>query len=212
MNKITKQELIDFENKVGEIFEEGNLPYLMHFCGGNEDQLIEIFKNISDDDYVLSTHRTHYHYLLKGGSQEDLIQKIKDGDSMFIFNRKINFLSSSILGGNAGIAAGIALSLKLKGSTQKVWSFIGDGAEDNGHLYEAVKFVQSAKLPCTFIIEDNNRSVDSSREERNSTYIMNWPECVIRYEYKPVYPHAGNGTKKWIKFKDIKPKNYGSKI
>ena len=208
MNKITKQQLIDFENKIGVLFEEGELPFLMHFCGGNEDELIKIFENINEDDYVLSTHRTHYHYLLKGGSQENLLQKIKDGDSMFIFDKKINFLSSSILGGNAGIAAGIALSLKLKESNQKVWCFIGDGAEDNGHLYEAVKFVESAKLPCIFIIEDNNRSVESSKEDRNSTYIMSWPKCVIRYEYKPTYPHAGNGTKKWLKFnKSIKPKN-----
>jgi pyruvate dehydrogenase E1 component alpha subunit len=207
MNNKTKEELIQFENRIGEIFEEGDLPFLLHFCGGNEDQLIKIFSIIKEGDYIFSTHRSHYHYLLAGGSEEILEQKIKDGDSMFIFDKKLNFLSSSILAGNTGIATGVALALKLKGSSQHVWCFIGDGAEDNGHLYESVKFTQSAKLPCTFIIEDNNRSVDSSKEDRHSTYIMNWPECVIRYNYEPCYPHAGNGTKKWIKFKDIKPKN-----
>jgi len=121
---------------------------------------------------------------------------------MFVFNRKLNFLSSSILAGTCGIAAGIALSLKIKNSDKKVWCFIGDGAEDEGHFYEAVKFIESMKLPCFFIIEDNNRSVESSKKDRNSTYIMNWPKCVIRYEYKPTYPHAGNGTKKMIKFKE----------
>lgn len=209
MNKISKQQLIDFESNIGVLFEDGELPFLMHFCGGNEDQLIKIFENINEDDYVLSTHRTHYHYLLKGGSIVNLLQKIKDGDSMFIFDKRINFLSSSILAGNAGIAAGIALALKMKGSTQKVWCFIGDGAEDEGHLYEAVKFVQSTNLPCTFIIEDNDRSVESTKEDRHSTYTINWPECVIRYNYIAVYPHVGNGTKKWLKFKDIKPKNNG---
>ena len=201
MNNITKQELIDFENKMMILFEEGYLPFLMHFCGGNENQLIELFSNINKSDYILSTHRTHYHYLLAGGSSDDLEEKIKNGNSMFIFNKELNFLSSSILAGNAGIAAGIALALKLKKSTQKVWCFAGDGAEDEGHLYEAIKFVESAKLPCTFIIEDNNRSVYSSKEDRNSSYIMNWPSCVIRYNYIPVYPHAGTNSKKRIKFK-----------
>jgi len=202
MKNKTKQQLIDFENKIGVLFEEGDLPYLMHFCGGNEDQLIKIFENINEGDYIFSSHRTHYHYLLAGGTEEDLEKKIKDGDSMFVFNRKLNFLSSSILAGTCGIAAGIALSLKIKNSDKKVWCFIGDGAEDEGHFYEAVKFIESMKLPCFFIIEDNNRSVESSKKDRNSTYIMNWPKCVIRYEYKPTYPHAGNGTKKMIKFKE----------
>lgn len=206
MKNITKEQLIEFENKMGVLFEDGELPFLLHFCGGNEDELIEIFSHIKEGDYILSTHRTHYHYLLAGGTPEDLEQKIKDGDSMFVFNRKLNFLSSSILAGNAGIAAGIALALKLKGSKQKVWCFIGDGAEAEGHFYEAVKFVESNKLPCIFVIEDNNRSVESSRIDRHDTYNITWPKCVIRYIYEPKYPHAGNGTKKWIQFKDIKPK------
>ncbi len=199
----TKQQLIDFENRMMELFEEGELPFLMHFCGGNEDHLIEIFKDFRKGDYVFSTHRSHYHYLLAGGSEEDLEKKIRAGDSMFVFNRNLNFLTSSILAGNAGMAAGVALSLKMKKSPNRVWCFIGDGAEDEGHFYEAVKFVESAKLPCVFIIEDNDRSVETNKEDRGSSYIMNWPDCVIRYKYKPKYPHAGTGSGKWIKFKNI---------
>jgi hypothetical protein len=56
-----------------------------------------------------------------------------------------------------------------------------------------------------FIIEDNDRSVDSTIEERMPTkFRMEWPSCVIRDKYKPTYPHAGNGTKKRIVFKDKK--------
>jgi TPP-dependent pyruvate/acetoin dehydrogenase alpha subunit len=204
MNNIIKQQLIDFENKIGVLFEDGELPFLMHFCGGNEDQLIEIFSKINVGDYIISSHRNHYHYLLAGGTKKDLMKKILDGDSMFVFNRNINFLSTSVLAGGCGIAAGIALSLKMKNSKNKVWCFLGDGAEDEGHLYEAVKFVESKKLPCIFVIEDNDRSVETNKKDRGSDYIIKWPDCVIRYEYKAKYPHAGTGTTKIIKFKNLK--------
>jgi len=200
---MNKEELIEFENRAINLFEDGYLPFLMHFCGGNEDELIKIFEEIKDEDYVFSTHRTHYHYLLKGGTPDDLEKKLLDGDSMFVFNKKINFLSSSILSGTSGIAAGVALALKLKNSKQKVWCFIGDGAEDNGHLYEAVKFVESAELNCEFIIEDNDRSVETNKVDRKSNFIMSWPSCVRRYYYKPTYPHTGSGSGKWIKFKNL---------
>ena len=69
---MNKEKLIAFEDRAIELFEDGYLPFLMHFCGGNADELIEIFKEIKNEDYVFSTHRTHYHYLLKGGSPYDL--------------------------------------------------------------------------------------------------------------------------------------------
>jgi len=203
MKNKNKKQLIAIEKKIIEKFNKGELPYLMHICGGNEDQLINIFNDIQSGDYIFSTHRAHYHYLLAGGSEKNLLNKINKGDSMFIFDKSLNFLSSSILSGTCGIASGVALSIKLKENDQKVWCFIGDGAEDEGHFYEAVKFVESNDLPCTFIIEDNDRSVDSSKKDRGSSFVIDWPKCVIRYKYSPVYPHAGTGE--WIIFKD--PKN-----
>ena len=175
---------------------------LMHLCGGNEDQLINIFKNINNEDYVLSTHRSHYHYLLKGGSEEKLIKKIKEGDSMFIFDNDINFLTSSILAGTSSIAAGIALSIKQQKSNSKVYCFIGDGAEEEGHFYEAVRYVNSKQLPCVFIIEDNDRSVSANKQlRRGDNDNFQWPDCVIKYNYISTFPHAGTGTGNMITFK-----------
>jgi len=200
----TKEQLIAAEKRIFDLFEEGYLPYLVHFCGGNEDQLIDIFKNISEGDYVLSTHRSHYHYLLAGGSEKSLEEKILKGDSMFIFDKKINFLTSSILAGTTSIACGVAFAIKEKGQNQKVWCFIGDGAEEEGHFYEAVRYVDGWNLPCTFIIEDNDRSDGTNKEQRRGKSNFIWPGCVIKYEYKSTFPHAGTGTGKIIKeFKKI---------
>jgi len=208
MNHITKEKLIETTNRIIDLYHSGELPYIMHLCGGNEDQLIKIFDCIKEGDYIFSTHRAHYHYLLAGGNPDELIEEIKKGNSMFLFKKELNFYTSSIVAGTPCIATGVALALKMKNSRQKVWCFIGDGAEDEGHFYEAVRFVQSNNLACTFIIEDNDKSVDSSRENRHNTYLMNWPDCVIRYSYKPVYPHCGSGSQNRISFNQEVIENY----
>lgn len=197
-----KQDLITFENRIVEKFDHGEIPYLIHLSGGNEDALIDIFKDINTGDYIFSTHRSHYHYLLNGGSQEELEKKILSGKSMFIFDRDLNFFSSSIVAATPSIAAGVAWALKRKGSNKKVWCFIGDGAEDEGHFYEAVQYVDGWDLPCTYIIEDNDRSVNASKKERRGESEYTWPKCVIRYNYSPTYPHGGTGNGKWLQFKN----------
>jgi len=201
----TKEELIIAEKKIFDLFEEGYLPFLVHLCGGNEDQLIEIFKIINEGDYILSTHRSHYHYLLAGGSIDALVKKVTDGNSMFIFDKKLNFFTSSILAGTASIACGIAYVLKEQKSNKKVWCFIGDGAEEEGHFYEAVRYVDGWDLPCTFILEDNNRSDGTNKMQRRGHSEFNWPRCVLKYDYTITYPHAGTGTGKIItNFKTFK--------
>jgi pyruvate dehydrogenase E1 component alpha subunit len=188
---LTKKDLIDFESSIAELYRDCKLPFLFHLSGGNEDQLIEIFKEIKEGDYVLSTHRNHYHALLHGIPADTLRERILNGRSMFIYDRKRNFFTSAIIGGTSAIAAGIALALKRKKSNQKVWCFVGDGTEDNGHLFEAARYVEGFDLPCTFIIEDNNRSVTTSSDERwGKARNPTWFKCVRKYTYDITWPHA----------------------
>lgn len=188
----TAQELINFENRISELYLDNKLPFLFHLSGGNEEHLIEIFKEINEGDYVLSSHRNHYHALLHGISPEVLEDRIRNGRSMFIYDRSKNFFCSAIIGGTPAIAAGIAWALKRKGSKQKVWCFIGDGTEDNGHTYEAIRYVDGFGLPCKFIIENNNRSVEATNDQRwgkKANYEWN-SSSVIKYNYTCTYPHA----------------------
>lgn len=195
---LTKKDLISFEKKISNLWEDAKIPYYVHLSGGNEDSLIKIFKKIKQEDYVLSTHRSHYHYLLKGGLPEDLEKKILNGESMHIINKDLNFISTAIVAGNPAIAVGIAYALKQKKSKRKVWCFVGDGAEDEGHFYEAVRYVEGHNLPCKFVIEDNNRSVETPKIERYGKSEIKWPKCVMRYHYKPTTLHAG--TEKFVDF------------
>lgn len=197
-----KKELIEFENEIIAKWENAEITAPIHFSGGNEYALIDIFKEIKRGDWILGTHRAHYQYLLAGGKAEELKKIICEGNSMHIFDKKINFMTSAIVAGVAGIATGLSLSLKKKSSKNKVWCFMGDGAEDEGHFYEAVRYADGWDLPCTFIIEDNNRSVDTQKYERYGSSEIKWPKCVKRYYYNATYPHVG--TTKWVDFKSGK--------
>lgn len=202
LNYATADELRDFENDVAASWERGELPYLIHLSGGNEEILIKIFAQINEGDWVFSTHRNHFHALLAGIKPARLRQLIHRGDSMFVFDRQRNFFTSAILSGTACIAVGVAYALKEKGSNNRVWCFNGDGGEENGHFAEAVTMTEGHDLPITFIIENNDRAVGSPIYERvPSGYRIAWPERVLRYDYKPRWPHAGNGTQKKIVFK-----------
>ena len=203
MISLSKKDLIDFEKSLADKYDQGHYPYLVHLSGGNEDQLIELFKEIDPDDYIFSTHRSHYHWLLSGGPPDHLETLVARGKSMFVFDRARNFYSSSILAGTAAIAAGVAWALKRNCSSKKVWCFIGDGAADEGHFYEAARYVNGFDLPCIFVIEDNNRSVSACKDERWGCYTEPCQfKCVRRYIYTPTYPHGGTGTGGWLKFKE----------
>lgn len=200
---MTTNELIAFESHIKDLWEQGELPCLLHLCGGNENQLIKLFSVIGTSDWIFSTHRAHYHALLKGIPPAIVEEKIRDGRSMFLYSKDYNFLCSAVLAGCCGMAAGVAWQLKQEGSSSQVWCFIGDGGEEEGHFYEAALFVEANNLPCTFIVEDNNRSVDTARTARRGCargleHLFN---CVKRYKYEATYPHAGSGCKFQIKFK-----------
>lgn len=190
--KWTKEELIAFEDHIGDLYLDNKLPFLFHLSGGNEDELIEIFDQIEDGDYVISNHRNHYHALLHGVPPEVVEDRILNGRSMFIYDKERNFFVSAIIGGTPAIAAGIAWALKKKGSDRKVWCFIGDGTEDNGHLFEAVRYVDGWDLPCTFVIESNDRSCEASNADRwGKRGHIKWDSpSVIKYQYECTYPHC----------------------
>jgi TPP-dependent pyruvate/acetoin dehydrogenase alpha subunit len=202
----TPEKLKEFEVNLVKLFEGGKIKAPLHLCGGNEEELIAMFDSIKEEDYVLSTHRNHYHYLLKGGNPQALIDEILgkkgsmsggQGRSMNTFAPEINFYSSAIVAGNCAIAAGIALGIKKKAGKKKkrpmVWCFVGDGAEDSGHFMEAARFGVARDLPLTFIVEDNDRSTDSTKADRWHNYPMFNCTNVMRYNYERTYPHVGIG-------------------
>jgi len=192
-----EEELIHFEKKIVESWENGKIKGPVHLSGGNEKHLIEIFKRISKSDWVLSTWRSHYHALLKGISPKWLESEILDGRSISIINREQKFYSSAIVGGIIPIATGIAMSNKRDNKNEIVWCFVGDMTFETGTFMENYKYIKNFDLPVRFVVEDNGVST-------NTPTIETWvekgiiPSDVVYYEYEKQWPHYGTG--KWVVF------------
>jgi pyruvate dehydrogenase E1 component alpha subunit len=193
----TPQDLIDFENLIVSHWEEGKIRGPIHLSNGNEEQLIEIFKKISANDWVFSTWRSHYHALLHGISPKWIENEILNGKSITLCNIDEKFYASAIVGGTLSIALGVAMGIKAKGSDEKVWCFIGDMSFESGLFYEVHKYARNFDLPIVFVVEDNGVSTYTPTEATWNVK-RNIPSDVIHYTYESKYPHYGTG--KWIVF------------
>lgn len=112
--KYTKEELIQFEDDIVQMYREGKIKAPLHLSGGNESELIELFKEINPQDFIFTTYRSHYHALLKGMPRERLINWILDLKSIHVMDKEYKIFSSAIVGGTLSIALGYALSIKIK--------------------------------------------------------------------------------------------------
>src|SRR3989304_341766 len=96
---ISAEDLIAFESDIAQAVEAGMIRAPVHLSGGNEAELIEIFRLITPAAWVFSTHRSHYHALLKGIPADWLKAEILAGRSITINNREHKFFSSAAVGG-----------------------------------------------------------------------------------------------------------------
>ena len=97
MSRFSKEELIAFEQRIIDLYNDNKLPFLFLLCGGNEEQLINVFKDVKDGDWVLATHRNHYHAYLHGIPPETVEDRVCNGRSMFIYDNKRNFFSCILI-------------------------------------------------------------------------------------------------------------------
>lgn len=202
---IMKQELIDFEKEIADIYCDGKIRAPIHLSDGNEDALIEIFKGIKKSDWVFSTWRSHYHALLHGVPREKIKEEILRGNSITLSFPEYRFFTSAMVGGIVPIATGTALGLKLKKESRYVWCFVGDMAAETGGFYESAKYADNHQLPITFVVEDNDESVGTPtktvwgyKANQVPDYLLRQRSNIMYYHYKKQYPHVGAG--KWVTF------------
>jgi pyruvate dehydrogenase E1 component alpha subunit len=193
----TEEKLIRFEQSIVDIWEAGKIKGPVHLSNGNEKPLIEIFKRIKETDWVFSTWRSHYHWVLKGLSADYATEIIKEGKSITMCEYEERFYASAIVGGTLPIALGVASAIKKDGGDDKVWVFVGDMSFESGIFYEVHKYARNFDLPLYFVVEDNGVSTYTPTD---ATWNIKRevPSDVIHYTYKSKYPHYGSG--KWIAF------------
>jgi len=193
-----KEQLIAFETDIADCFNNSKIKAPVHLYDGNEEQMIDIFKNVKKEDWVFCTWRSHYQCLLKGVPQEQVKQDILDGKSITLCYPEYNIYSSAIVTGNIPIATGTALDIKRKGGTNHVWCFVGDMTSETGTFFENWKYAINHDLPITFIIENNGKSVCTETNKVWNTdelFFSKETRKIIYYEYQTKYPHAGAGKR-----------------
>lgn len=195
-DQVTAEELLAFEADIAAEFDAGNIPFPVHLAGGNEVQLIEIFKQINPQDYICCGWRSHYHALLHGVPPDELKAAIMAGRSIALCFPEYRMISSAIVGGICPIAMGIAWALKRQESNAKVWCFLGDMTATSGIFAETARYAMQNALPIMFVIEDNGMSVCTPTR---AVWGTEPPIPVMQgYAYDLTRPHVG--IDKWVSF------------
>lgn len=195
---MNKQELIKFEEDIAECFNNALIKAPVHLYNGNEEEMIEVFKNVKSNDWVFCSWRSHYQCLLKGVPKEKLKSDILLGKSISLCYPEYNIYSSGIVTGSIPIAVGVALDIKRKGGSNHVWCFVGDMTAETGTFHENHKYALNFDLPITFVVEDNSISVCTETKKvwnSDEHSYSNVKNKIIYYQYKNKYPHAGAGKR-----------------
>ena len=160
------------QERIESKYLEDEMKTPVHLCFGQEAVPVGISGPLSPEDYISSNHRGHGHYLAKGGDLNRLIAELHCkangcskgfGGSMHLVDCSVGHMgSSSIVGGGIPIGTGLALAIQMKAQDRVSVIFFGDGAADEGVLYESVNYAILKKLPVIYVLENNQWSVCSS--------------------------------------------------
>jgi pyruvate dehydrogenase E1 component alpha subunit len=166
------------EYTISEKYHEQKMRCPIHLSIGQEAIAVGICSNLKKEDKVFTAHRSHAHYLAKGGSLKKMIAELYGkfsgcakgkGGSMHLIDLDCGILGAvPIVGSTIPIGVGAAWAEKLKNSKNIVVIFFGEGATEEGVFQESLDYAALRKLPVLFVCENNNYSVYSSIEKRQS--------------------------------------------
>ena len=170
----------EVEERIAREFFEQKIFSFLHLMTGQEASPVGVISALDNFDQVIGNHRSHGHYLAKGGNLARLVWEVFGdvrgccrgfGGSMHMVDREVGFMGSTpILGSAAPISAGFAFKKKLCRDPGVVVCFIGDGAAEEGVFLETINLAASKELPILFVIEDNKYSVNTPHAIRKGKY------------------------------------------
>ncbi len=157
------------EEKISLEYKNNKMRCPTHLSIGQEFIAAAVGYYASKKDFFISYHRSHAHYLAKGGSVQKLIDELHGlksgcskgfGGSMHLIDLKKNFIGSTAIVSSAiPIGVGFANAIKLSKKKNFVFIFIGDASIEEGVFYESINYTILKKLPVIFICENNAYSV-----------------------------------------------------
>ena len=166
------------EEQIALRYSEQEMRCPVHLSIGQEAVAVGVCGLLKAADKSISAHRSHAHYLAKGGSLKAMLAEIYGkatgcaggrGGSMHLIDLDVGHIAAvPIVGSAIPIGAGVAWAQKLRGGNDVAAIFFGDGATEEGAFYETLNFASLHKLPVLFICENNLYSVYSPLEVRQA--------------------------------------------
>src|SRR5882724_167878 len=157
------------EETIATLYAEQQMRCPVHLSIGQEAAAVGACAAVERTDYAMSGHRSHAHYLAKGGSLPAMMAEIYgkvtgccggNGGSMHLVDVAAGFLGAvPIVGSTIPIAVGTAFASQLRGESRVTLSFFGEGATEEGVFHESINFASLKKLPVVFVCENNLYSV-----------------------------------------------------
>jgi TPP-dependent pyruvate/acetoin dehydrogenase alpha subunit len=164
-----------FEEQLRNLFAAGAIPGLVHLCSGQEAVAVGVCSLLRAGDVIASNHRGHGHCLAKGADLTRLLAEIlgrragyglgRSGTLHMFDAAHANLGTNGIVGGGIPLAAGAALSAKRRGRSEVAVCFFGDGALNQGLLFEVLNMAAIWQLPAIFVCENNGYGEFTASED-----------------------------------------------
>jgi pyruvate dehydrogenase E1 component alpha subunit len=158
-----------FEDRAVQLYNEGLIVGAIHSSAGQEAAAVGLCRALRADDYLAATHRGHGHAIAKGARAPRLMAELMGrvagycsgkGGSMHVADFEIGMLGANgIVGASVGLAAGAALSARVRKTDQVAVGILGDGGIAEGAVHESMNLASLWKLPLIFFCENNQYAV-----------------------------------------------------
>ncbi len=167
-----------FEERAGQMYAKAKVGGFLHLAIGEEATIVGAVRALRDEDYLISTYRSHGHALARGTSPDNVMAELFGkvdgtsggrGGSMHIFDVGRRFMGGyGIVGGNLPLAAGMALSSDYQGTDDVTLCVFGDGASNQGTFGETLNLAALWKLPVVFMVTNNQFGMGTSLERHSA--------------------------------------------
>lgn len=165
-----------FEEEISRRYSENEMRCPVHLSLGQENQATGAMSALKKEDFVVSSHRSHAHYLAKGGDPYRMLCELYgkadgcsrgQGGSMHLVDWNVGFAgSTSIVAGTIPVGVGLSFAAKFKRQDHVTAVCLGDAALEEGVFHESANFASLHHLPVVFVVENNEYSCYTHIRER----------------------------------------------
>jgi pyruvate dehydrogenase E1 component alpha subunit len=161
-----------FEEKAGQLYGMGFIGGFCHLYIGQEAVVVGMQMALKDGDQMITGYRDHGHMLSMGLSARGVMAELTGrrgglsrgkGGSMHMFSKEKNFYGGhGIVGGQVSLGTGLGFANAYRGNGSVSCAFFGDGAANQGQVYESFNMASLWKLPVVYVVENNRYAMGTS--------------------------------------------------